>query len=415
MRTLTLHNIGKMMNKDFILRFLTILFLALPSVPLSAQNGLFDVLLDLDSVDCSGNQVWLDIRIRASSSSNEFFLNDQNFRFTFDTTVFANPAIETTYIDGLLLDPGGSIVPVPPTGECPTGQAFYNAHTMTGSTGDLVSYNITRNFFFDCAIWVTTSWISVGRVVFDIKDPNNAACFTFSLNQRGVDFPYTRITEVEDFGPPPLLPEATDNQYIDYSNCLINFCPPLPVELLSFSGQLAEKDIQLDWVTAVEVNSAYFELLRSTDGEHFIQTGEIIPATGFSTDETAYRFLDKGAALLESNELFYRLRQYDTDGRSTILSKTVSLNLTGIGNMFFSGLYPNPASDKAFIEFSAPAQQMVSFRLYNPSGQVVWEVQTADHAGFQRMELDLRPFPTGVYYLKVSSYGESIAHKVLIE
>src|SRR5690606_30239719 len=52
---------------------------------------------------------------------------------------------------------------------------------------------------------------------------------------------------------------------------------PLPVELISFTAKLADKQdkVQLNWITASEINNSHFEIERSFDGNSFSKVGEV--------------------------------------------------------------------------------------------------------------------------------------------
>jgi len=85
---------------------------------------------------------------------------------------------------------------------------------------------------------------------------------------------------------------------------------PLPVEQLSFSAELLDDGVQLDWSTASENNSNYFSLFRSIDGKSWNLIDEI-PATGFSTSLQEYRYVDHSVIY---NYVYYKLQQTDIDG-----------------------------------------------------------------------------------------------------
>ncbi|ARS36474.1 GDSL-type esterase/lipase family protein [Pontibacter actiniarum] len=98
---------------------------------------------------------------------------------------------------------------------------------------------------------------------------------------------------------------------------------PLPVELSSFSAQLAsEGHVQLHWQTATEKNNAYFEVQRSTDGRAFAAIGRVAGA-GTTVSVTNYTFTDSAAT---EGGTYYRLKQVDTDGTSST-SKVVQVQV----------------------------------------------------------------------------------------
>jgi hypothetical protein len=90
----------------------------------------------------------------------------------------------------------------------------------------------------------------------------------------------------------------------------ITLSEPLPVELVSFSAAPAPTGTALTWATASELNSAYFEVERSSDGARFAALGQVAGA-GTSVQAHRYAYLDAPAPAGLS---YYRLRQVDLNG-----------------------------------------------------------------------------------------------------
>ena len=72
-------------------------------------------------------------------------------------------------------------------------------------------------------------------------------------------------------------------------------------------------------------------------------------------------------------------------------------------------LYPNPTSGVVYVEFS---ETPVCCQILNLTGNVVMETLVAS----SRIELDLRPLPSGMYIIKTqmadgkSTYGKVVKH-----
>ena len=72
---------------------------------------------------------------------------------------------------------------------------------------------------------------------------------------------------------------------------------PLPVELIEFQAKdLGNSKSQLNWSTASEVNSDYFEVLRSENGRDFTSIGTVT-AAGDSDQTIHYSFQDESPIL----------------------------------------------------------------------------------------------------------------------
>ncbi len=118
----------------------------------------------------------------------------------------------------------------------------------------------------------------------------------------------------------------------------VNRVSALPVELLSFNGQCEKDFISLEWKTATEHNSDYFEVLKSRDGENWSSL-TTLESAGNSTQELTYTTKDQNN--LEGNN-YYKLIQVDIDGQS---KEYGPINITCDGNVkgYFS-IFPNPSS-----------------------------------------------------------------------
>ncbi len=112
----------------------------------------------------------------------------------------------------------------------------------------------------------------------------------------------------------------------------------LPVELLSFDGTCNNNIINLNWKTASEHNSDYFEIQKSRDGENWI-TLTTIESAGNSTQEILYTTKDENA--IDVNN-YYKLIQYDIDGKSKEYGP-INVTCNGKSKGYFS-IFPNPST-----------------------------------------------------------------------
>ena len=112
----------------------------------------------------------------------------------------------------------------------------------------------------------------------------------------------------------------------------------LPVELLSFVGECDNNLISLNWKTASEHNSNYFEVLKSRDG----LTWSILTtlnSAGNSTQELTYTTKDEN--IIDGNN-YYKLIQYDIDGQSKEYGPINVMCNENTKGYFL--IFPNPSS-----------------------------------------------------------------------
>ncbi len=121
-----------------------------------------------------------------------------------------------------------------------------------------------------------------------------------------------------------------------------SFATVLPLRLLNFSAKVTSANsIQLDWLTTNEINTASFELQRSTDGNIFIPVAQL-QAKGNAESQTSYNYSDLN---LPPSLYYYRLLMKDMDGKQTY-SQTETVLLKG--NVAIA-IYPVPAKDVVWL------------------------------------------------------------------
>ena len=119
---------------------------------------------------------------------------------------------------------------------------------------------------------------------------------------------------------------------------------PLPLTLISFSGQRTGNDVRLDWTTASEQNTALFEVQRGTNGADFSAVGRV-QAAGNSTQTLQYTYTDAPPAA-SATAWLYRLKLADLDGWFTY-SPVLRISAPATGLSFSA--YPNPFRQQVII------------------------------------------------------------------
>lgn len=166
----------------------------------------------------------------------------------------------------------------------------------------------------------------------------------------------------------------------------------LPVELISFTGQMVHGTSLLNWQTATEINTAYFNVERSLDGIYFTTVGTV-NAAGNSTVVKGYNFSDTYTG--PENSIYYRLQEVDKDGKKWA-SKIVKLSVNAAATA--PVIWPNPVTNVLTLKWEgAPAQ--VTCIISNAEGkQVLMRKQTANT---QQLQLNTRQLSAGTYILTV--------------
>ncbi len=276
----------------------------------------------------------------------------------------------------------------PAAGSSAPGSTVVTRNTGTALTGAGTSQSILRNF--DIVPAVNTGL-------------NVTLAFNYFLHELN-SIPEAKLAMFKSVsGGTPWIPQSgttagpntvTKTGITDFSRWTLGTTAnPLPVELATFMVTAeGPASVRLAWATASEKNSAAFEVERSTDGTGFARLGTV-PAVGTSTSPRSYGFVD--AKLPGVAQLYYRLRQVDTDGSSSYSSVQV---VTRPGAAAGLALYPNPATTHTTLTGALPGALVT---VYDALGRPVVSA-LADATGKASLALPAA-LPMGVYLLRNGS------------
>lgn len=175
----------------------------------------------------------------------------------------------------------------------------------------------------------------------------------------------------------------------------------IPVELASFSAQLVQKDVVLNWTTASELNNQGFEIEQSFDNENFTRIG-FVPGFGSTTESKTYSFRISDAI---SGIQYYRLKQIDFDGTFTHYN-SVEIDGPVVREFALYQNHPNPFNPSTNISFSIPVESNVRITLFNMLGQEVAQLVNSDfQAGNHKIEFNAQDLSTGAYIYTLEARG----------
>lgn len=163
----------------------------------------------------------------------------------------------------------------------------------------------------------------------------------------------------------------------------------VPVNLLSFTGIIANKMSELKWITTQEVNLNRYVVEKSIDGVEYTAISSV-PARNLNGTFT-YTEIDRTPSM-GSN--YYRLRIEDLDG-SYRYSEIVHLLFNNSGSL---QVFPNPAKDIVTI-FGLQENQQV--KLFDASGRML----KALIVNSINREVDISFLSKGLYFIQVNSNG----------
>ena len=194
------------------------------------------------------------------------------------------------------------------------------------------------------------------------------------------------------------------------SNVLNSFPVFLPVEWLSFTGEISNQNIELQWKTASEKNSYSFDIERSFDEENWEKIGEQL-AAGNSSVQNTYSFIDENIFINTNTAVFYRLKQIDFDGQfsySKIISfKPVAADLSNLV------LYPNPLNTPSIHIDGINENQLFDVCVYDITGIEV--LSFLNNKGTEKTIEINEQLKNGAYFFKVKQGNSEKTKLVIIE
>lgn len=200
----------------------------------------------------------------------------------------------------------------------------------------------------------------------------------------------------------------TDNTYITLGSKEST----LPVELISFSSDVKDRNVTLKWKTAKEINNKGFQVERTND----VNSGSwenigFINGKGNSNDANNYTYTD---SKLTSGKYYYRIKQIDYNGVYEYfnLSSVVEINLPG--KFSLSQNYPNPFNPATKIEFQISSQADVSLTVSDITGKTIATLVNKNlQAGYYKIDFNGSSLSSGTYFYTLKA-GDNVSVKKMV-
>ena len=146
----------------------------------------------------------------------------------------------------------------------------------------------------------------------------------------------------------------------------------LPAELIYFQANVKNKQVQLSWAMASEINNDYFTVERSENGTDYkgITT---VKGAGTTTEPQKYTITDPQPS---PGVTYYRLRQTTFDGKSIVCAPEkvhVSGENGNLSSVNIQRLGPNPFSSLFTAEYYSESNGDVSVELLNSEGRSIFK------------------------------------------
>ena len=188
---------------------------------------------------------------------------------------------------------------------------------------------------------------------------------------------------------------------------------PLPINLVSFTGQFNGQSVVLNWKTASELRNDYFLVERSKDG---IEFEVVMKVKGAGTKGTATLYKEQDEHPLNGNS-YYRLKQVDFGGKSSY-SHIVFVNSKHVADQTVI-VYPNPGDGNLvninLNGFDSGEEVMISIIDLYGKGVFKQIIQTEVNGEFNNPIGFNNKLASGLYLLVVTSKNVSHTYKMIVK
>ena len=162
---------------------------------------------------------------------------------------------------------------------------------------------------------------------------------------------------------------------------------PLPVKFIAFNVSKQNNNVIVEWVTAEEVNSSYYQIERSLNGNDWTAIGTVKAALNSNTTKS-YNYSDKNVS---AKILYYRIKQVDIDEKFVITpvriikmqGSNTDIKISAASNNSVYVNFSEEQKSNVTISITSFSGQSISKESINrPVGQVLIQTRTTFHGAY---------------------------------
>lgn len=268
-----------------------------------------------------------------------------------------------------------------------------NLNTLVLNFSEQLNFNTVQN--------INNYSISSGISVLNAVLSNTVVTLTTSNHLSGT---YTvTVNNVTD-----LAGNVIDPNYNSVSNYT------LPVELSSFSAEVRNNQVTLNWITESEINNYGFEVERvlfSTSALRCWEKIAFVNGNGNSNSPKEYSYIDNN--LIGGNKFLYRLKQIDNDGQFEY-SKIVEVEVIPRESALYQN-YPNPFNPSTKIRWQATVDSRQVLKVYDILGnEITTLLDEYKTAGSYEVDFEANNLVSGIYVYKLITDHHTETKKMLL-
>lgn len=185
----------------------------------------------------------------------------------------------------------------------------------------------------------------------------------------------------------------------------------LPINMVSFTGNINNKLVQLNWQTSQESNSSYYEVQRSSNGSNYEPISTI---TANGNIGTLSNYKEKDDLFFYTGKVvYYRLKMVDTDGKFKF-SKVLVIKINNATTVNILKAFPLPFSSQLTAGYSSELSGEIKVNLTSVNGSRVASSTATVQKGYNSISINqAQTIPSGTYLLTITGNGKSESIKVV--
>jgi hypothetical protein len=186
----------------------------------------------------------------------------------------------------------------------------------------------------------------------------------------------------------------------------------LPVELISFSSDIKDRNVTLRWKTSKEINNKGFQVERTTDrnSNNWENIG-FVKGKGNSNEANNYVYTD---SKLSAGKYCYRIKQEDYNGVYEYFNLSSVVEIKTPEKFSLSQNYPNPFNPATKIEFQISGQANVSLTVSDITGKTIATLVNKNlQAGFYQVDFNGSSLSSGTYFYTLKA-GDNVSVKKMV-
>jgi len=189
---------------------------------------------------------------------------------------------------------------------------------------------------------------------------------------------------------------------------------PLPVELISFEANANENRVDLEWITASEINNDFFTIERSSDAINWEDVSKINGA-GNSNQTISYYDVDYNPIVGTS---YYRLKQTDFNGEYKYSNIVPVKFIKGTSENQLINIFPNPANSGSIVElkFENITEDEILVVLRDIKGREFYSKIHIDIVDGKLIGIPIDDnVPKGIYLITATSENQIYSQKLIVK